>query len=202
MKRPLAALAIIAIVLLPMPSMGYEFPAESYTDDNMHVDVKLVTDMPWSAPCTGHINLTVQVQLANMSNIPILIVKIHAIVFKKDSDSYFILAAKEESGNPLASGVGSVNYTLRTELTLSTGGAECYFAVAVLGVYINGNNAATFHSLSPNDFLGPVIIPVSMSSPIVMAGILLIVLFTAIIIVGGRHAMSSHRRTRRRLLEE
>ncbi|MFW9920694.1 MAG: hypothetical protein ACFFED_13905 [Candidatus Thorarchaeota archaeon] len=202
MKRSFVALLLV--LLLPTPVLGVTFDPTTYVDDGVAVTVYIQANTPWSAPFNEIVNVSVGVAPLAAAILEVNITSIELIVASEEADGsdFLIIDSADRSGTPLATGTSYANYSTSLQLSGTSHGLDCYFAIMVSGNYGNGTYQDFFQALSPDTLAGPFIISASIQSPIVWVGLIILGVSGVIFVAGIYGVKKSRKRSRRRHLED
>jgi hypothetical protein len=200
------AMSLVLVVLfLVSPVAAADFGEMSFSDDGVAVYASASADVPWEAPFTEDVIVSISVwpSLDNLTWTRISSIVVSVQSAEADGSGFSLISSDvhEFSTDPV--GTNCVNASVTVTLAGNSIGSESYFAVSVIGQYGNATDTFSYAASSPEDLLGPFTIAYSPTSPQFLFGAAMVIVFILVIVLGIWGVSRSRKRpTREALLKE
>ncbi len=182
-------IVVMMILLLVYPVAAAEYGPVSYESSGVRVTVEMNGPDSWVSPYDETIHAEITVAPLQEDVTEINVTKITLMIYSLlGEDNVELLAGDFVTFDPALTGTSSVNSSVDFHVTGSGTGASCYYAFSVVGTYSNSTDTISFNALSSSTFIGPFGILRSLTSPVSVVGVVVLVL-SGICVAAGMYGV-------------
>ncbi len=199
-------LSVILLMILMTPVRATSYAPVTFEGDGVRVIVILTANTPWSSPFSEHVsvNLTVEPLADGVIQTNISSVVIGVNHRTTPGSGFLLMAVDSKQLSPPVTGTTAATFSGTFTLSGNTAGDDCYFAISVAGVYVNGSGTYHYETTSNESLIGPFIVSATIGTPQVLVGLVFTLVFIAVIVLGAIGVRRSRAPPKKpyRLLEE